>query len=174
MSEKLFKEAIEAILKGDTDKATDVAKRGLDEGLDPLALMEQGFIPGINQVGDLFETGRLFLPQLVYSAMAMEKATEIINAAIPEEKAAVTGKVVVGTVEGDVHDIGKTIVVSLFKANGFEVMDLGRDVPIERFIDEAEKFGANIIGSSTLLTTTMVDAETTGTGFEKSRLKREI
>ena len=75
MSEKLFKEAIEAILKGDTDKATDVAKRGLDEGLDPLALMDQGFIPGINQVGDLFETGRLFLPQLVYSAMAMEKGT---------------------------------------------------------------------------------------------------
>jgi trimethylamine corrinoid protein len=136
MSEKLFKEAIEAILKGDTDKATDVAKRGLDEGLDPIELMDQGFIPGINQVGDLFETGRLFLPQLVYSATAMEKATEIINAALP--------------------DIGKTIVVALFKANGFEVKDLGRDVPIERFIDEAEKFGANIIGSSTLLTTTMV------------------
>jgi methanogenic corrinoid protein MtbC1 len=71
MSEKIFKEAIEAILKGDTDKATDVAKRGLDEGLDPLALMEQGFIPGINQVGDLFETGRLFLPQLVYSSTAL-------------------------------------------------------------------------------------------------------
>jgi trimethylamine corrinoid protein len=156
MSEKLFKEAIEAILKGDTDKATDVAKRGLDEGLDPIELMDQGFIPGINQVGDLFETGRLFLPQLVYSATAMEKATEIINAALPEAKASVTGKVIVGTVEGDVHDIGKTIVVALFKANGFEVKDLGRDVPIERFIDEAEKFGANIIGSSTLLTTTMV------------------
>ncbi len=155
MSEKTFKEAMEAILKGDSDKATDVAKRGLDEGLDPLELMDKGFIPGINQVGDLFETGRLFLPQLVYSATAMEKATEIINAALPTEKASVTGKVVVGTVEGDVHDIGKTIVVALFKANGFEVLDIGRDVPIERFIDEAEKFGANIIGSSTLLTTTM-------------------
>ncbi len=173
MSEKLFKEAIEAILKGDTDKATDVAKRGLDEGLNPLELMDKGFIPGINQVGDLFETGRLFLPQLVYSATAMEKATEIINAAIPEEKAAVTGKVVVGTVEGDVHDIGKTIVVALFKANGFEVLDIGRDVPIDRFIDEAEKFGANIIGSSTLLTTTMAAQKQIEQDLKKAGLREK-
>lgn len=173
MSEKLFKEAIEAILKGDTDKATDVAKRGLDEGLNPLELMDKGFIPGINQVGDLFETGRLFLPQLVYSATAMEKATEIINAAIPEEKASVTGRVVVGTVEGDVHDIGKTIVVALFKANGFEVLDIGRDVPIERFIDEAEKFGANIIGSSTLLTTTMAAQKQLEQDLKKAGLREK-
>ncbi len=156
MSEKIFKEAFDAIVKGDADKATDVAKKGLDEGLDPLVLMDKGFIPGINEVGDLFEIGRLFLPALIYSATAMEKATEILNAAIPAGKELVSAKVLIGTVEGDVHDIGKTIVVALFKANGFEVMDLGRDVPIARFIEEAEKFGANIIGSSTLLTTTMV------------------
>ena len=156
MSEKIFKEAFDAIVKGDADSATDVAKKGLDKGLDPLELMDKGYIPGINEVGDLFETGRLFLPALIYSATAMEKATEILNAAMPAEKAPVSAKILVGTVEGDVHDIGKTIVVALFKANGFEVMDLGRDVPIARFIEEAEKFGAHIIGSSTLLTTTMV------------------
>jgi trimethylamine corrinoid protein len=156
MSEKIFQEAFDAIVKGDADKATDVAKRGLDEGLDPLILMDKGFIPGINKVGDLFETGRLFLPALIYSATAMEKATQILNAAISSEQGSVSAKVLVGTVEGDVHDIGKTIVVALFKANGFEVLDLGRDVPTARFIDEAEKFGANIIGTSTLLTTTMV------------------
>lgn len=156
MSEKIFKQAFDAIVKGDADAATDVAKKGLDEGLDPLELMDKGYIPGINEVGDLFETGRLFLPALIYSATAMEKATEILNAAIPAEKAPVSAKIIVGTVEGDVHDIGKTIVVALFKANGFEVMDLGRDVPIDRFIEEAEKYGAHIIGSSTLLTTTMV------------------
>jgi trimethylamine corrinoid protein len=173
MSEKLFEEAIEAILKGDTDKATEVAKRGLDEGLNPLELMDRGFIPGINQVGDLFETGRLFLPQLVYSATAMEKATEIINAAIPAEKAAVTAKIVIGTVEGDVHDIGKTIVVALFKANGFEVLDIGRDAPIERFINEAEKFGANIIGSSTLLTTTMTMQKQLEQDLKKAGLREK-
>ena len=145
MSEKIFKEASDAIVKGDADSATDVAKKGIDEGLDPLELMDKGFIPGINEVGDLFETGRLFLPALIYSATAMEKATEILNAAIPAEKAPLSAKIIVGTVEGDVHDIGKTIVVALFKANGFEVMDLGRDVPIARFIEEAEKFGAHII-----------------------------
>ena len=156
MSEKIFQEAFDAIVNGEADKASDAAKRGLDEGIDPLVLMDKGFIPGINKVGDLFETGRLFLPALIYSATAMEKATEIINAAIPSGKELVSAKVLIGTVEGDVHDIGKTIVVALFKANGFEVMDLGRDVPIARFIDEAEKYGADIIGSSTLLTTTMV------------------
>jgi len=156
MSEKIFQEAFDAIVNGEADRATDAAKRGLDEGIDPLVLMDKGFIPGINKVGDLFETGRLFLPALIYSATAMEKATEIINAAIPTGKELVSAKVLIGTVEGDVHDIGKTIVVALFKANGFEVVDLGRDVPITRFIDEAEKNGADIIGSSTLLTTTMV------------------
>lgn len=156
MSEKIFQEAFDAIVNGEADKASDAARRGLDEGIDPLVLMDKGFIPGINKVGDLFETGRLFLPALIYSATAMEKATEIINAAIPSGKELVSAKVLIGTVEGDVHDIGKTIVVALFKANGFEVMDLGRDVPIARFIDEAEKYGADIIGSSTLLTTTMV------------------
>ena len=156
MADNIFEQAIEAILKGDADKATEIARKGLDEGMDPLELMDKGFIPGINQVGDLFETGRLFLPALIYSATAMEKATAIINAAIPAGEEMVSGKVIVATVEGDVHDIGKTIVVSLFKANGFEVMDLGRDVAIDKIIDEAEKFGANIIGTSTLLTTTMV------------------
>lgn len=155
MTETLFEDALEAIVKGDAEKATEVAKRGLDEGIDPLELMEKGFVPGINKVGDLFESGRLFLPALIYSSMAMEKATAIINAVIPSEQKTISGKVLIGTVEGDVHDIGKTIVVALFKANGFDVLDIGRDVPVSRFIEEAEKFGADIIGSSTLLTTTM-------------------
>ena len=173
MAENIFEQAIEAILKGDADKATEIAKKGLDEGLDPLELMDKGFIPGINKVGGLFETGRLFLPALIYSATAMEKATAIINAAIPAGQEMVSGKVLVATVEGDVHDIGKTIVVSLFKANGFEVMDLGRDVPIAKIVDEAEKFGANIIGTSTLLTTTMVVQKELEQELKKSGLREK-
>lgn len=155
MSENTFTEAIEAIVNGDVYKSIELAKRGLDQGIDPLELMTHGFIPGINRVGDLFGSGKLFIPGLVKSAEAMEKATAIINAAIPQEQATVSGKLVIGTVEGDMHDIGKTIVVSLLRANGFDVLDLGRDVPIARFIEEAEKFDADIIGTSTLLTTTM-------------------
>ncbi len=155
MSEKIFAAAMEAIIKGDAGKAADTARQGLDEGIAPLELMDKGFVPGINEVGEQFESGQIFIPGLVTSAAAMEKATEIINAAIPAETQTVQGRVVIGTVEGDMHDIGKTIVVALLKANGFDVLDLGRDVAIDRFIDVAEKFGAHIIGSSTLLTTTM-------------------
>ncbi len=171
MTEKLFEDALEAIVKGDAEKATEVAKRGLDEGIDPLELMEKGFVPGINKVGDLFESGRLFLPALIYSSMAMEKATAIINAVIPSEQETISGKVLIGTVEGDVHDIGKTIVVALFKANGFDVLDIGRDVSVSRFIEEAEKFGADIIGSSTLLTTTMAVQKELEEELKKSGLR---
>ena len=101
----------------------------------------------------------------------MQKATDIINAALPGDQEKGMGKVVVGTVEGDIHDIGKTIVVSLFKANGFEVIDLGRDVPIDRFIEEAEKAGASIIGSSALLTTTMEGQKKIGWELKKAGLK---
>jgi len=156
MSEKTLEEAAKAIINGDAEKAADLAKRGLDEGIEPLKLLDQGFVPGINEVGDLFSKGKLFIPMLIRSATAMEKATEIINAAIPQGEEIAQGRVVLGTVQGDVHDIGKTIVVALFKANGFEVLDLGRDVPNDKIIEEAEKFGADIIGTSTLLTTTMV------------------
>jgi trimethylamine corrinoid protein len=155
MTQKIFQEAIAAIVNGDADKANAIARRGIEEGVDPLELMTHGFITGINQVGDLFGSGKLFIPGLVKSADAMEKATAIINAALPREQETASGKIVIGTVEGDMHDIGKTIVVSLLRANGFEVLDLGRDVAPQRFIEEAEKFKADIIGSSTLLTTTM-------------------
>ena len=155
MSEKTFDAAAKAIIDGNAETAADLAKRGLDEGIEPLTLLNKGFVSGINEVGDLFSAGKLFIPRLIRSAAAMEKATEIINAAIPQEEEITQGKVVLGTVQGDMHDIGKTIVVALFKANGFDVLDLGRDVPNERIIEEAEKFGADIIGTSTLLTTTM-------------------
>ena len=171
MTQEIFEEAKAAIINGESDKATDIAKRGLDAGIDPLDLMNMGFIPGINQVGDLFGSGKLFIPGLVKSADAMEKATAVINAAIPQEQETVGGRVVIGTVEGDMHDIGKTIVVSLFRANGFDVLDLGRDVAVGRFIEEAEKFGADIIGSSTLLTTTMVVQKEIEEALKKAGLR---
>ncbi len=155
MTDEIYAGAREAVLKGDVDAATDMARKGLDQGIDPIELINNGFIPGITEVGDLFGTGQLFLPELIKAAKAMQAATDIINAALPEGGGQAGGRMVIGTVEGDVHDIGKTIVVSLLKANGFEVLDLGRDVKTERFIEEAERFNADIIGSSALLTTTM-------------------
>lgn len=174
MTQEIFGAAIEAILQGDIEKAAEAARSGLDARIDPLELMANGFIPGINKVGDLFGAGKLFIPGLVKSAAAMEKATAIINAAIPQEHETAGGRIVIGTVEGDMHDIGKTIVVALLRANGFDVRDLGRDVAIERFIEEAEKFRADIIGSSTLLTTTMVVQKELEEELKKSGLKKKF
>jgi len=152
----IFKKAQEAIEAGDADAASQLAKQGLEQGVDGIELLNNGFIVGINKVGDLFGEGQLFLPELIMSATAMQGVIEIINAALEKKgKKQTRGKVVIGTVEGDLHDIGKTIVVSLLRANGFEVNDLGRDVPVDRFIEEAEAFGADVIGTSALLTTTM-------------------
>jgi len=152
----IFLQAQEAIAAGDADAAVQLAKQGLNQSIDGIELLNKGFIVGINKVGDLFGEGQLFLPELIMSATAMQGVIEIINAALEKKgKKQSRGKVVIGTVEGDLHDIGKTIVVSLLRANGFEVKDLGRDVPVDRFIAEAEAFGADVIGTSALLTTTM-------------------
>jgi trimethylamine corrinoid protein len=153
--EEIFEAAQKAIVGYNAKEAEEWAKRGLAEGIDPMELMNVGFIPGINKVGDLFGVGKLFLPELIQAAEAMRVVTEVINAALPADADKGKGRIVIGTVEGDIHDIGKTIVVSLFKANGFEVYDLGRDVPIDKFVEKANEVKANIIGSSALLTTTM-------------------
>lgn len=173
MTSKIYETAIEAIVAGDAALATETAKKGLGEGIDPLELLNQGFIPGINKVGDMFEVGTLFIPELIFSAKAMQNATDIINAAIPENNRQVQGRFLIGTVKGDVHDIGKTIVVSLLKANGFEVRDLGRDVSTDRFIKEADDFKADIIGSSSLLTTTMPAQKELEDELKKAGLKEK-
>ena len=153
--EQLLEEAKESIIKGDQKKAEEIARSALATGIEPLEILNEGFIQGINSVGDLFGCGKLFLPDLILSANAMKSVTEICSEAIPSEKLEKEGNIVIGTVEGDIHDIGKAIVVSLLSANGFEVHDLCRDVPIQKFIDKALELDADVIGSSCLLTTTM-------------------
>ncbi|MFC2063150.1 corrinoid protein [Chloroflexota bacterium] len=153
--EQLLKDAKKAIINSDKSKAEEVARAALDSGLDPLIIIDQGFVPGINEVGELFGRGQLFLPELISAAEAMKVAVEICNEVLPTKKIKNKGKIVIGTVEGDVHDIGKAIVVSLLQACSFEVHDLGRDVPTQKFIEKAKDVDADIIGTSALLTTTM-------------------
>jgi len=158
--EELFKEAGKAIINANKDRTAELARMAVDQGLDPLEVINKGFRPGITKVGELFDRGEIFLPQLIMSAEAMKAATDILNAAVPSEQRRAVGKVVIGTALGDIHDIGKSIVVSFLQANGFEVYDLGRDVEIQRFIDKATEVDANIIGVSALLTTTMTGQKT--------------
>jgi trimethylamine corrinoid protein len=152
---EIFQEAAQAIIDADRDAAEEIAKRALAEGISPSEIMQQGFVKGIQEVGELFESGEVFLPELMLSANAMAGATEITNAALAGDELESKGRIVVGTVQGDVHDIGKAIVIAYLKANGYDVVDLGRDVSAETFLAKAAETNAHIIGMSALLTTTM-------------------
>ena len=161
------------IVQQDKEGAVKITRNVIADGGDALELMNQAFIPAINEVGDLFGRGQLFLPELIKAAAAMEAVTEIVNDALSvaggaqEQK----GTVVIGTVQGDVHDIGKCIVVSLFKANGFDVHDLGRDVAADKIVEAAVKHDADIIGTSALLTTTMAEQKKLEEMLKKEGLK---
>ena len=174
----LIEEAKKMLVEQNRDRVEEIAKKVISDGEDPLELMNKAFIPGINQVGDLFGRGQLFLPELMQAADAMKVATDIINEALAaggenhEKEAAAS--VVVATVKGDVHDIGKCIVVSLMKANGFTVHDLGRDVDIDTIIETAVKIDADVIGTSALLTTTMNQQKTLEEALKSAGLKNRF
>lgn len=155
--EIILEEAKEAILKCDKDKAAAVANQALAEGLDPVEVLSKGFSAGIQKMGDLFGRGEVFLPELILSAEVMKEATVILEGAIQTKDAQKKGKMLIATVEGDVHDIGKGIVVSLVKTQGIEVIDLGREVPVPQIIEKATAFNVDIIGTSALLTTTITE-----------------
>jgi len=153
--QEILAAAKKAIIDYDVVKAEEVAKEGLASGVDPVALIEKGFVLGIAEVGDLFDKGEVYLPELILAADAMKVGTAICEAAFPKGTIREKKKVVMGTVEGDIHDIGKSIVVSFLSANGFEVYNLGRDVPAEKFVEKAGEVEADVVGCSALLTTTM-------------------
>jgi len=153
--QEILAAAKKAILDYDVEKAKQVAKEGLDAGVDPVALVEKGFVPGIQEIGDLFDCGDVYLPELILAADAMKAGTEICEAAFPETASKTKKKVIMATVEGDIHDIGKSIVVSFLSANGFDVYNLGRDVTVDTFVAKTKEIQPDVIGSSALLTTTM-------------------
>ena len=153
--QEILAAAKKAILDYDVEKAKQVAKEGLDAGVDPVAMVEKGFVPGIQEIGDLFDCGDVYLPELILAADAMKAGTEICEAAFPETASKTKKKVIMATVEGDIHDIGKSIVVSFLSANGFDVYNLGRDVTVDTFVEKAKEIQPDVIGSSALLTTTM-------------------
>ena len=155
-NEKLNNEISEAIVNLDKEKALKLAKQAIAEGLNLLEVVEHGFGAGIRKIGDLWDEGEIFLPELMLGGNIMQDAMEILLPHLKEHSDSFNrGKVVIATIEGDIHSIGKTIVGTMLSANGYDVHDLGADVPAEKIVDEAIKFNANIIGVSALLTTTM-------------------
>ncbi len=146
-----------SVVDGDVAQARALAEDAVSSGADLLMAVEQGFAAGIRDVGLKWEQGEYFLPELVQGAEAMKAAMAVLNPAlaVKNEGTEPRGRVVIGTVKGDLHDIGKTLVATLLEANGFEVVDLGCDVAVEAFIDKAREIGAHIVAASALLTTTM-------------------
>jgi trimethylamine corrinoid protein len=152
---QLFDQASKAVVEADQDLVKSVVEQALAEGIDPAELLDQGFIPGIAEVGDRFENAEIFLPTLIMSSEAMKLGADLCNQAIKGDQITSKGVVVLGTVQGDVHDIGKSIVGCFLAASGFKVHDLGRDISPEAFIEKATEVNADVIGTSALLTTTM-------------------
>ena len=152
----ILKQLAECIVDFDEQSGFEAIQQGLAEGISPVEMIEKGLSTGMLEVGTLFEDGEVFLPQVMMASTLMTKLVAKLQAEIPAgEKAESSGKVVLGTVEGDVHDIGKNIVKVLLQANGFEVYDLGRDAPLTSFIEKAQEVDADIVASSALMTGTM-------------------
>ena len=160
--EKLFEEMTQAVIDGLPDKARGLAGQALGGGIDPLEAIERGFKPGMDVVGEGFSNGELFIPDLMMSGEAMKAAIATLEPELLKRKQErkVLGKVVIGTVAGDIHEIGKTLVATMLSASGFEVHDLGVDVPAQRFLDKVREVNADVVGLSALLTTTILNQET--------------
>ncbi|MBE3126016.1 MAG: corrinoid protein [Acidobacteria bacterium] len=157
--DELLRSMNEAIVAGNKAAAAALGAEAVRSGADLLEVIEKGYVPGLQKVGELWEQGEYFLPELISSAEAMKAAMAVLKPELDRKniEAQRGGKVVIGTVEGDIHDIGKNLVASMLQAGGFEVYDLGADVKLERFIEKAEAVGAGIICLSALLTTTMTN-----------------
>jgi 5-methyltetrahydrofolate--homocysteine methyltransferase len=158
MTEQEFHDKLaQAVVDGDDEIAVETAKAALAVGLDPLACINNGLTEGMNRVGELFASGEYFLPDLVIGGKAMESAMEVLEPALlDDQERKVIGKVVIGTVEGDLHEIGKNLVATLLSANGFQVTDIGTDKSPVDFLNAAIEANADIVGASALLTTTML------------------
>jgi len=155
--ENFYKKISEAIVSLDREKAINFAKKAIEENMNLLDVVEKGFGAGIRRIGDLWEEGVFFLPELMLGGNIVQESMEILLPYLKANKEDImSGKVVIATIEGDIHSIGKTIVATMLSANGFEVYDLGADVSAEKIINTALEKNVNIIGVSALLTTTMI------------------
>jgi trimethylamine corrinoid protein len=154
--EEIFKEMVDSVVDLDEEKAIELANRAIKDKLNLMEVIEKGYAKGIRKVGELWEEGDFFLPELMRGAQIMQNCLDLLIPHLQKGSEDITlGTVVIATIEGDIHSIGKTIVGTMLRAYGFKVYDLGADVPVEKIIDVAIEKDADIIGVSALLTTTM-------------------
>lgn len=176
MDKELFESMAQSVIDGEVEDAERLARQAIEQGVDPLDAINQGFVIGVNHVGAEYAAGEMFLPDLVLAGEAMKAAVAVLEPEMQRRgtKRQMLGTVVIGTVEGDIHDIGKTLVATMLSASGFQVYDMGVDVPIQTFLDKARETSADVVGLSALLTTTMVKQKGVIEALEEAGLRPQI
>jgi corrinoid protein of di/trimethylamine methyltransferase len=158
--DEIFGKLAQAVVDGEPEEAEELARQALEQGLDPLTCINEGLTPGINRVGELFSFGDYFLPDLILGGEAMKVALAVLEPAlVGDQEREVLGRVVLGTVQGDLHEIGKTLVGTMLTAHGFQVNDIGVDKSADDFVAAVRDTNATLVGASALLTTTMPEQQ---------------
>jgi len=173
MSE-LYERLFTAILEGDAEKTHKLVERGLKKGLTPKEILDNGLIVGMDEVGARFKRGDMFVPEVLMSADSMAAGMEILRPLLVESGAELLGKIVMGTVKGDLHDIGKNLVSMLCEGSGFEIVDIGFNAEPEKFIDAIKEHQPKIVGMSAMLTTTMRAMGHTIKAIEEAGLRDQV
>ena len=150
-----YQELADAIIKGDNVASKEITQKLVDDGIEATEILSEGLIAGMNVVGKRFKANEMYIPEVLIAARAMHAAMDILKPLLSESGAVSKGTALIGTVQGDLHDIGKNLVSMMLEGAGFNVIDIGVDIPAEKFVEEAKKMNANIVGLSALLTTTM-------------------
>ncbi len=164
----------DSVIAGEVDEVKDLVKKAVDEGQEAKKIMREGLIAGISIVGNKYESGEFFLPEMVIAATAMKEGLKVLSPLLKEGDVESAGTVVLGTAQGDIHDIGKSIVGTMLEGAGFMVTDVGVDVGPEKFVAVAKEKNADIIGISALLTTTMVKIEDVIKAAKEAGLKAKV
>lgn len=176
MSTDILTQITSSIIDGKMDTVIELTRQAIEASLEPISIIDQGLMPGITIVGDKFATGEYFLPNLVIAGAAMQKAMALLEPELRarQQRRETVGKVVIGTVKGDIHEIGKSLVATMLSANGFEVFDLGVDVPTETFVANVRETGADLLGLSALLTTTMTVQQEVIRALEADGIRTQV
>jgi corrinoid protein of di/trimethylamine methyltransferase len=176
VNDELFKAMTQSIIDGDAEVADRLARQAVEQGINPMEAINQGFIPGVNYIGEQFSAGLAFLPELVMAGDAMKAAINVLEAEMARTgaKRDIAGRVIVATVEGDIHDIGKTLVGIMLSIGGFEVHDLGTDVSIAKLLETTREIHPDIVGLSALLTTTMTKQRDFIEALEEAGLRQSV
>ena len=171
----IIEDIYSAVLRGKRKEVAPLVQQALDEGCDPVAILNEGLIPAMSIVGDKFSAGEAFVPEMLVAARAMSAGTEVLKPHLAEEGAEPVGKAVIGTVKGDMHDIGKNLVRMMIEGKGFEVTDLGVDVAPEQFVTFLQEHDdIDIVCCSALLTTTMPEIGATIRAIEEAGLRDRV